>query len=594
MPSLVFASAPGGSAFMEELLEVVARAVRDAGGDARTHVGPLPEADADTIYVIVPHEYLVTLPEHARPRPDQLRRTIGFNVEHPGTGTFETAAGLAPRLGGMVDINDDSTAELRRRGIKARRYVLGYTPLWDAWGGDLDAPRPLDVTYLGTAEQRRSAVLARAMRSLGDRSVRLLTPPHEPMTKDRPDFLMGTAKHEHLARTRVLLNLHRENSHALEWVRVLEAACNGCVVVTESSRGVAPFVVGEHLVMARPSVVGPVAAAVLADESFERRVREQAYRFVKEELDMTPSARGLVELASDLLERTSRPVRGTPPSLEPVVAVGEQPMAVDTPVYDFAIHPDRAGHQPTASAASTAAALAESMLAARHQDGIHWEPSSMPLAAADATRVSDVDVVLVRGPRHPWPQALVDDLAMGSVVPGRVLACFDGAPSGGLPAPYGRLIHPVAAGTGWSRNQLLSRSAAEWVLVLSADMRATPELVEQLLAAANDGAEVAHSPIADRVHGLVGALPAEARRLAALPYLGAGYLVRRSLIDGLGGWSTDPWCEGLADHLFWQAAVAAGARTTLVQNVLLSRDGEPRGGRPIDLDPARAWRHAKA
>jgi hypothetical protein len=96
------------------------------------------------------------------------------------------------------------------------------------------------------------------------------------------------------------------------------------------------------------------------------------------------------------------------------------------------------------------------------------------------------------------------------------------------------------------------------------------------------------------VSGLVGALPPEARRLAGLPYLGSGYLVRRTVLDRLGGWPDDPWLEGLEHHGLWRAAAARNARTVLVQQVLLSRVVPDPPARPVDLDPQRAWAATKA
>ncbi|WP_233226142.1 glycosyltransferase family protein [Amycolatopsis sp. CA-126428] len=596
-PRLVLASAPGGSSFMEELLEVVADAVRSVGGRAETHLGPLPEEDDDTVFVVVPHEYLVVLPEHQRPRPDQLRRTIAFCVEHPGTRTFDTSAGLLPQFGGAVDINADSTDELVRRGHDVRRFQLGYTPLWDRWGGDPDSPRDIDVTYLGTAEQRRSALLARAARDLDGLEVRLLTPPHEPMVKPRPDFLMSRAKHEHLARSRVLLNLHREASRALEWVRVLEAACNGCVAVTEPSRDLAPFTAGQHLVVARETVVGAATAALLHERGLERSIRAEAYRFVREELDMGPSARRLLELAADLAERHPAPARSDrPPRTAPVVRPpSETPLAVDTPSWDPRFRGEASlGAEPGPDRQLAARLIVERTEAARRTDGVLSTPAALPLAPSAGNRVDDLDVLIVRRAGDPGVMALVDDLARGTAVPSRVLVCQDGTAEPAGPKPYDLLHHPIARGAGYAYNRLLAGSRADLVLVLDAGMRCSPHFVARLLAAVRGDADLAHCPVADPVAGLVGALPPEARRLARLPYLGSGYLVRRTVLDRLGGWPDDPWLEGLEHHGLWREAAARNARTVLVQQVLLSRVVPDPPARPVDLDPQRAWAATKA
>ncbi|MER6663612.1 glycosyltransferase [Amycolatopsis japonica] len=582
MTELCFVSAEGGSAFMEELLEVVADAVRTAGGKARTAIGAYPESDGDTVYVVVPHEYFVTVPDADFPTAAQCRRTIGFCVEHPGTATFERNAELLSILGGAVDINTDSTAELRRRGITVEHFQLGYSPLWDLWGGDLDSPRDLDVTYLGTAERRRSVLLGSYARDLAGLRTRLLTPPHEPMTAARVDFLPGKAKFEHLARSRFLLNLHRERKQTLEWVRTLEAMTNGCVVVSETSVDVEPMVPGEHLVLARPEALGSVVAALADEPERERHLRSAAYGFVKS-LDMTASARRLIELASSL---GSAPAADIAPAraLATSLRNPEDALAIDTPSFDARFAGDRSAAGP-ASARGTAlsARIAQRAAGARRVATRSWEP-----AAASMAGTADVDVLIVRRTGEVDPDDLANDLITGSVTPRKVLVGEDGVHPWPRPRPYDVLLHDTPLGRGLTRNSLLERSTASWLLVLDGGMRASEFLLERLLAV-SEGADVVHCPVADPVDGLVGALPPEERRLRTLPYLGSGYLVRRSLVDEFGGWNTEVLFEGLEDHLFWRRVAASARPTTLVQQVLLRRLRPDPDSRPMDLDPHRVW-----
>src|SRR5207247_2197690 len=119
----------------------------------------------------------------------------------------------------------------------------------------------------------------------------------------------------------------------LEWVRTLEAMCNGCVVVSEPSTEVEPLVAGEHLVLARPGSLGAVAAALCADPARERDLRATAYEFVKG-LNMVASGKVLVELAATLLSG-SAPVTTEPArALAAALRSPENALAVDTPSWD--------------------------------------------------------------------------------------------------------------------------------------------------------------------------------------------------------------------------------------------------------------------
>ncbi|MFC6088334.1 glycosyltransferase family protein [Saccharothrix lopnurensis] len=583
-PDLCLVSAAGGSAFMEELFEVVADAVRRAGGRARTAVGRFPAPADDTVYLVVPHEYFYVTPVADRPSAALRARTIAFCVEHPGTTTFERTAGLIPSLAGAVDINLDSIAELRRRGVAVEHFQLGYTPLWDRWGGDPDSERHVDVTYLGTAERRRSVLLNSFSADLDDLRVRLLTPPHEPMGGRRVDFLPGEEKFRHLADSRVLINLHREQSKALEWVRVLEALTNGCVVVTEPSSDIEPLVPGEHLVVARARSLGAVAAALTARPDRERELRLAGYDFVRDRLDMLGSARALVDLAATVLAGPGTPAP-LPALPTPQAESAQPPLAVDTPSWD-----PRFGGVPSLGREVldlevTAAALAvERTSFAQRVSGRGWHEHP---SARSGT--ADVDVLVVHRPGEPDPDELLLDLLGGTVRPERLLVCVDGTAPPARGHATAVLQHETPLGRGVARNGLLERSGAEWLLVVDAGLRASRHLLERLLATA---ADVAHCPVGDPVEGLVGALPPEERRLRLLPYLGSGYLVRRSVVDAFGGWTEDPLLDGLEDHVFWLRVATGEVPSELVQQVLLHRHRPDVPLRPLDLHPHRTWQRS--
>ena len=291
---VAFVSAPGSSVFMVELLAAVAEAVARsgrAGLEAITHRGLVSEvADARTVSVVVPHEYYVLAP----PEPESLRaRTVGFGVEHPGTEEFETSVRYAAGLAGRFEISVDSIEELTRRGIDAVHFPLGLVPAWDSRQEGRD--RDVDVAYLGTADERRIGILARAAGDLAGLRTELVLAPHEQMTAGRPDFLAGREKWALLARSKVLVNLHRGTKTALEWVRVLEAITNGCAVVTEPSDDLGPLRADEHLLVAEPDDVGRVAAALASDEPRRAALAEAAHELCRTELDMAAPAGQLVD-----------------------------------------------------------------------------------------------------------------------------------------------------------------------------------------------------------------------------------------------------------------------------------------------------------
>ena len=270
--TIAFVSAPGSSVFMAELLAGVADAVTalaDPDVTVVSHHGLVSDVvDGATVAVVVPHEYLAVAP----PEPDDvLAHTVAFGVEHPGTSTFRASTRVGhgsgrgsrspsapwtacPHGASTARCSPWATCRAGTSGVAARLSATSTSPT---------SGRPNRAGY---------GILAHAAPALAALRTELLAPPHEPMTGPRPDFLVGADKWRLLARSKVLVNLHREDKSALEWVRVLEAMHNGCVVVTEPSSDLGPLVPGEHLLVAHPENVGLVAAAVARDDALRERI----------------------------------------------------------------------------------------------------------------------------------------------------------------------------------------------------------------------------------------------------------------------------------------------------------------------------------
>ncbi len=539
---------------MHELLTVIAHEVRQLGAasglsEVTISEGPLPAGGEEDVYVVIPHEYFVVLPPQLLPDPTQLARTIGFCVEHPGNETFQTTVHHARQLAACVDINDDSTAELNALGIAAERFVLGYSESWDRWGGR-EVKRPHDVIYLGTSDDRRARLLALDFDVLDDLDVLFAIPPHEPMTKPRPDFFMGDTKLGLLAASKVLLNLHRGDSRSLEWVRVLEAMCNGCVVVSEHSLHIAPLQPREHLLLGRPRTLVHLARSLLADPSRLAAIRTACYEMLRTELTMRPSALVLAQLAADVrsgaryVQRHWRPL----------------PRQIMLPAQ-------RAGQ------------LVDEAIPKRPEPLLRtsWPlPAGSTSAGRSAPGRADrdaVDVAVVRSPGSADVSvALTPLLAQLDGSDGTVHLCFDGVAPGELPDDPRIVSHGGAALTGMGQllNEVLQTSDAAELLVLRAGDQLACRALERLRGARRQQeADAAYGIVVNPAGLLRSALPFEVHRLMRLDYLATVALWRRASLVKLGGWSEDPAVAGAESWDLWRRLATAGGSAVLVPRPLV-------------------------
>src|SRR5579884_1206597 len=204
---IAFVTASGGNHFMTELLMAVAH---EAGrADARTSIAVdrFPPEETTDAYVIVPHEYFACVPAKFGPSRRQLSRTISLCVEQPGTQWFDFSFRAALRTAATFDIAPGAVRELRRRGLPAIPFQLGYSDFWDSWHGDESVERDLDVLFLGSHTDRRERLIAGYGGPLWSARTRFLLPPEAPKTGPTNDYLTDNDKRRQLRSARLLLNL---------------------------------------------------------------------------------------------------------------------------------------------------------------------------------------------------------------------------------------------------------------------------------------------------------------------------------------------------------------------------------------------------
>jgi hypothetical protein len=575
---ICFLTPSRGNAFMDEILRAVADSIAQQGVSVRFEVDRYPPFEDDVAYVAIPHEFFVLAPDAGAPSPGHLRRTVGFCVELPGTEWFALTCHYGAQLGGLVDIRRGGVEALRMLGLTAEHVPLGYTPLWDRWGRDESVSRPLDFLYMGSAEARRAQVLAGWARTLAGRSSRLLVASWEAKPAAGPSFVVGEEKLELLRRARTLLNVHRAGADALEWARVLEAICNGCVVVSERSVDMEPLVPGEHLLVGRAESVCLLADRLLDDPDRLAAMRLAAYDFVRSQLPLSVGAGRLLDVcervAGRSLRRSSAAALSHPPpppaqsdsarpaedALRPLRAAIKR-VAIDVGETRRELARLRDGDTGSARVESIAQTPAWERATPRVSVIVSlydYEAEVRDaLASVAASEFSDYEVLVL------------DDASNdGSVA--AVCAFLEAHPW--MPAALYR--HSRNAGLARTRNALAQRARGELLFVLDADNGLYPHGLGRLVEAldADPGASFAYPIVAvqerGRPVGLLSAHGWDADALRVDSTIDAMALIRRQALSEAGGYCEDPRMVGHEDYDLWCQIAERGGRGAHVPEIL--------------------------
>ena len=201
-----------------------------------------------------------------------------MNTEQPGTQWFEAALPYLRMAGVAADINAIGNAEQIRHGIDSLELRLGLLESQRSTIADDD--KPIDVVFMGSLTPRREAVLAELADVLSQFRCKLLLFEATKPVEHGADagFVSGAAKLDLLARTRVILNLHRSDAVGyFEWHRALPAIANRAVILSEPSEDAAPLRPGVEFVSAATADLGSYLVGLLNNEDARETVARAAF-----------------------------------------------------------------------------------------------------------------------------------------------------------------------------------------------------------------------------------------------------------------------------------------------------------------------------
>lgn len=572
--------APRGNAFMTDIAGWLVEAGALLGREAtlRTDGGAPDDPDAVNL-VLAPHEFylLGDFDDATVHRAAQISAPVC--TEQPGTPWFDIGA-IPARVAPLVlDINAHGVAALTELGLPARHLRLGGVPSMRAAGGAISGARDVDLVYLAGTTDRRGARLATLAPVLWRHHAELrLFSFSRPVDGDVPGLVFGEEKYELLARSRMLLNIHRDAKLPgyFEWARFLEAMANGCCIVTEPVDGHAPFVAGEHFVVADD--LAATVAQLLGDPAECARIGAAAQQAVLTEHPLTATLRPLLDELDRLagvpppmprrLPRYGRHMRVAQrlPLLPPFRPNGELRLQA------YRAMAAESAHQRSIDRTRCLVRHGADDVVIRTETpayGAAQPEVSVVVTLFDyAHLVVDTLDSLVRSEEVAFEVVIVDDHSRDdgrAVVTGFLEAHPD--------VPAVLLGSEINRGLGAARNLGFAAARAAKVMVMDADNLVYPTCLRRLADAldADPGAAFAYATLecfGERA-GVASAKAWYVPWLCEANYIDAQALVRKAAWERHGGYRTDdPLVFGWEDWELWLRLASAGEHGVHVPQML--------------------------
>ena len=572
MPDVAIVISPEQPQPLPELVVALADELEREGVKCSVHAS-FPAPRRGLVYLFVSPRDFARAHGPSLPEPAVLKRTVVLGALDPTELQDEDVDRLRD-MGAVFDITQGAVSALHRRGIPARLLRPGHVVAWDRF--DPSAPRPIDVVFYGTRSPRRESALAAAADVLARHGCVIHLADDAPHPRDSATW-MASGRWPILAQSKLVVNLHRGPDARLEWLRAIDAMHAGAVLLTEHASGLAPFVPGEHLLVASAQALPHVAEALLRDEPRIRRIRAAAHERLSSWL---PFSASVAVMRAALLEVVGRPVAAGAFLGMPGAGSDE---AEPAPPIDPAVESLREELRRTRSELARmrcdVGRLRES-LGPTDATGAQPPPRIVHRTGAwAARRGARASVLLVAGDDHRAAAETLESVAAGRE---RAFELIVVVPSRGTAADrVTRWIaeHPRLAavtvtapgrGNGEARNIALDLARAPSCLVVEPGQRLAPRCLGDLLAALEGGDPKAGFvyPIQSDGTRLRSTEGFDAARLHVAGLIAVPALIRTALLRDVGGYRDDPAIAGAEDDDLWRRLAERGHSGVIVPQIL--------------------------
>ncbi|HEX6657525.1 MAG TPA: glycosyltransferase, partial [Ilumatobacter sp.] len=393
-----------------------------------------------------------------------------------------------------------------------------------------------------------------------------------PVDGTAPGTVFGEDKYRLLARSRILLNLHRDDVAPgyFEWARMVEAMANGCAVLTAPSTGYEPLVDGKHFVVA-DDLAAPLAE-LLDDPRRCREIGEAARTAVLDEHPLVESLAPILDRLDDVAPGRPRRHRRPAPRAHRAPLFGELRPATALRRRVYVALMDEHRLQRHIDRTRCAVLHGSADFVERFETPAYADAG--PAVSVIVTLYNYADLVtetlesLVASRGVDFEIVVVDDHSRdhGRAVVQRFM---DDHPD----VPMLLIASDVNRGLPASRNLAVAAARAERIMVMDADNTVYPTCLLRLSDAldADPTAAFAYATLeAFGAHpGLRSELGWSPRWLCESNYIDAQAMVRRTTYERHGGYrDDDDFAYGWEDWELWLRLADAGEHGVHVPQML--------------------------
>ena len=323
-----------GNYFITEIADFITEALIQAGFNVLRlcEKDEIPES-LQRHWVIAPHEFFYLDNGHQwSHKQEWLSNVVMVNVEQPQTTWFSKAFFWMRHARVIFDINSKTAEILQKLGLPAYWLPLGHLKKYKPFQiptqlsnllalrglspqirqhlPDISTPlvqRPLDIYFVGTLNPRREHFFSTNAHWLSQyRNFFHIPPMGVPLIQGEDQALNTEAVIGLSRRSKILLNIHRDNVAYFEWHRLIfHGLWQKTLVVTEPCHDIPGLIAGEHFVESPLSKMRETLQWLLSTpdgiETAES-IRQSGYQqFLSQQFDGQCLMKQAVSLAEQIL-----------------------------------------------------------------------------------------------------------------------------------------------------------------------------------------------------------------------------------------------------------------------------------------------------